>query len=62
MVQLNLETKDAEALLRILKLYMSDLRFEIADTDRSSMTEQLKAEENEIKSIIEALSKEGVGG
>jgi hypothetical protein len=41
---------------------MSDLRFEIADTDRMAMREKLKVEENEIKSILAQLSNQGVQG
>jgi hypothetical protein len=62
MVQLNLDAKDAEALARILKIYMSDLRFEIADTDLFTLREELKEVESEIKTILEQLSKQGVEG
>ena len=62
MVQLNLETKDAEALARVLQIYLSDLRFEIADTDRMGMRDRLKDEEKEIKAIIEQLATAGVKG
>jgi hypothetical protein len=62
MVQLNLETKDAEALARVLQIYLSDLRFEIADTDRMAMRDRLKDEEKEIKAIIEQLATAGVKG
>ena len=60
MVQLNLDAKDAEALAHILNVYMSDLRFEIADTDRFALREQLKDVENEIKGILEQLSEQGI--
>ncbi len=60
MIQMNLDEKDAEALARVLTSYLSDLRFEIADTERQSFREQLQADEAEIKKILEELARHGV--
>jgi hypothetical protein len=39
-----------------LDFYLSDLRMEVADTDRQDFRERLKMEETVIKRILEALA------
>jgi acetolactate synthase small subunit len=60
MIQVNLDPEGAEALARILSSYLSDLRFEIADTERQSFREQLHQDEAEISKILQELERQGV--
>jgi hypothetical protein len=55
MIQLNLTGEERDILREALRSYLSDLRMEIADTERKEMRENLKNEERVLKKIIEAL-------
>jgi hypothetical protein len=55
MMQLSLAPEERDILREALQSYLSDLRMEIADTERKEMRENLKNEEKVLKKIIEAL-------
>ena len=55
MIQLELNEKDAATLVKVLNYYVSELRMEIADTDRKAMRDSLKTEEAALKSLAEHL-------
>lgn len=57
MMQINLTAEEAEMLSEVLRSYLSDLRFEIADTDSSFFREGLKERETFLKRVIEDLGK-----
>jgi hypothetical protein len=61
MPSINLSLSDAEALelKKVLRLYLSELRMEIADTDQMDYREELKQEEMTIKRLLELLD---IGG
>lgn len=58
MAQITLNNDETLKLEKILKSYLSDLRMEIADTDRREYREGLKADEVFLKGLIESLSKQ----
>jgi predicted RNA binding protein with dsRBD fold (UPF0201 family) len=55
MVHLELTPEEAEVLAEALTSYLSDLRMEIADTDRMDFREGLKANKEVLNRIVEAL-------
>ncbi len=59
-MDLLLRPDEAERLRRILADYLSDLRMEIADTERYEWREGLKQDELFIKEILNRLEKGGV--
>ena len=56
-MQLDLTIEEAQMLNEVLTGYLSDLRFEIANTDSGFFREGLKEREIFIKRIIEDLGK-----
>ncbi len=50
-MNLSLTIQESEALVLVLESYISDLRMEIADTDRRRMRDQLKERERELRAI-----------
>ncbi len=56
-MQLNLTIEEAQILNEVLTGYLSDLRFEIANTDSGFFREGLKEREVFLKRIIEDLGK-----
>jgi len=56
MVQLEITEEDAAMLVKLLDYYISELRMEIADTDREEMRDKLKGKEKALKSISKALA------
>ncbi len=56
MPRLDLSPQEMESLARVLRLYQSDLRMEIADTDRMSFREKLKSEEAILKEVAQKLA------
>ena len=56
-MQINLTAEEAEMLNEVLTGYLSDLRMEIADTDRMEFREGLKKMEVFIKKLILDLEK-----
>jgi hypothetical protein len=55
MAQIELTDHEAETLKEILKSYLSELRAEIADTDRMKMRSALKEQEVFINKLLETL-------
>jgi hypothetical protein len=57
MVHLELTPEEAEVLAEALTSYLSDLRMEIADTDRMDFREGLKAQKEVLNKVVEALGQ-----
>ena len=55
MVKLELTEQQAKVLGEILETFMSDLRMEIADTERKAWRDRMKEEEDFIKDLIKRL-------
>ena len=55
MVQISLNIEEAEMIKDILSEYLSDLRMEIADTDRKDFREELKKKEVFLKDLLQQL-------
>ncbi len=55
MIHLDLTSEEQEVLRNTLESYLSDLRYEIADTDRLEFREQLKAKKAVLEKILAAL-------
>jgi hypothetical protein len=56
MAELTLTDKEEDMLKGILESYLSDLRMEVADTDRKGYRDELKVEEVFLKELISKLS------
>jgi hypothetical protein len=56
MIRLELSDEEATVLREALEFYMSDLRMEVADTDRQDFRNRLKQEEAVIKKILGLLA------
>ncbi len=54
MLRIELTVDEAAEVVRVLEGYLSDLRYEISDTDSASYKEQLRAEKGV---VMEALAK-----
>jgi hypothetical protein len=57
MVKLELTEQQAKTLSEILDTFLSDLRMEIADTERKAWRDKMKEEEDFIKDLIKRLAK-----
>jgi ribonuclease HII len=55
MIQLDLTKEERQALLETLDSTLSDLRMEIANTDRMDFREMLKARKAVLERVIEAV-------
>jgi hypothetical protein len=55
MTRLELTNQEATLLAQALETYLSDLRMEIADTDRHEFREELKRQEEALRSLMERL-------
>ena len=55
MASIELNDKEKAALQHALEVYLSDLRMEIADTEKEEMRDDLKAEEATLKAVLERL-------
>lgn len=55
MTELKLSDDEVETLRQVLESYLSDLRMEIADTDRQDFREMLKARKATLLRILEGL-------
>ncbi len=60
MTRLELTTQEATLLAQALETYLSDLRMEIADTDRMEFREELKRQEAALQAVMDRLQG-GVG-
>ena len=59
MIQLDLSNEERLVLLEMLETDLSDLRMEIADTDRQEFREMLKGRKAILAKTIEALQEAG---
>lgn len=57
MVQITLTEVEANTLREVLDYYISDLRMEIAGTERMNLRETLKGKETFLKGLLEMLQK-----
>jgi hypothetical protein len=57
MIQLDLDDQERETLVTVLKSYLSDLRMEIADTDRQDFRDMLKERKGVIGKVLTALGQ-----
>ncbi len=55
MIQLDLNDQEREVLIEVLESYLSDLRMEIADTDRMDFRDMLKARKQVLLKVVEML-------
>lgn len=55
MVQLDLDAQERETLRHVLESYLSDLRMEIADTDRQDFRDMLKGRKAVIQKVLQGL-------
>ncbi len=56
-MELALQPEEVALLRRILSNYLSDLRMEIADTERYDLRQELKRDEEVIKSLLARLAR-----
>ena len=57
MAQLDINAQEAATLKEVLDFYLSELRMEIADTDRMDFREQLKAKKNLLVDVAVRVGK-----
>ena len=55
MINLDLTKEEKDVLLVVLEDYVSDLRMEIADTDKMDFREMLKNQKETLKRVLEKL-------
>jgi hypothetical protein len=60
MPALTLTDKEADVLREVLESYLSDLRMEIADTDRMDFREMLKERKSFLNSLVARLAGQQV--
>ena len=58
MIQIEMSESDATALREVLETCLSDLRMEIADTDRMEFREMLKSRKEAIQNVLARLGRE----
>ena len=58
-MELTLQDEEAKLLKEILERYLSNLRMEIAGTEKFELREALKADEESLKQIISRLAEGG---
>jgi hypothetical protein len=57
MVRVDLTAEEMDVLHNLLSNYVSDLRMEIADTDRQDFREMIKQRKEILQKVIDALGK-----
>jgi hypothetical protein len=55
MIQLDLTTDEREIMTTVLESYLSDLRMEIADTDRKAFRDMLKERKQVIRKVLSVI-------
>ena len=60
-MQLELESRHRSTLLEVLESYLSDLRYEIADTDSMAFRDGLKEKKAVLMEIVEMLEAHAGG-
>ena len=59
MIHLDLDATEQKILADTLQSYLSDLSYEIADTDRMEFREELKAKRDVLNKILHAVNQAG---
>ncbi len=59
MLELDLSRQELDILAEVLESYLSDLRMEIADTDRMAFREHLKTRKAVLAKVLDALRHAG---
>lgn len=62
MIQLQLSPTQAEALRQTLTQVLADLSYEIANTDKKSYRDVLKAQRDDLRLVLTQLSPDGSAG
>ena len=57
MIKLELDEQETEVLSKVLRNYLSDLSYEIADTDNLDFRNELKAKRAVLEKISQSLGK-----
>ena len=57
MIHLDLDATEQKILIQVLESYLSDLSYEIADTDRLAFREELKAKRDVLHKIFAAVKQ-----
>ncbi|MFZ0488178.1 MAG: hypothetical protein WAL83_14370 [Arenicellales bacterium] len=57
MTELTLSSEERDALIVLLEGHLPDMSYEIADTDRSTYRDQIKARRDLLKKILDDLKK-----
>jgi len=57
MAEITLTDNEKEALILLLEGSLSDLSFEIADTDRKNFRDQLKARRDLLRKVLDSLKE-----
>ena len=57
MIHLDLDATERKTLIETLESYLSDLSYEIADTDRFEFREQLKTKRDVLNKILQAVKQ-----
>ena len=57
MIHLDLDATERSILMETLESYLSDMSYEIADTDRLEFREELKAKRDVLNKILDAVKK-----
>ncbi len=55
MIHLDLDENEKQALSAALKSYLSDLSYEIADTDKKSFRDELKTRREHLQRVLDAI-------
>ena len=58
-IELKLDNEDAEVLQQVLEAYLSELRFEISNTDNFDYRSRLHKQEDRIKRMLATLDGAG---
>ena len=62
MIHIDLDATEQNVLVATLQNYLSDLSYEIADTDRMEFREDLKAKRDVLNKILNAVKQAGESG
>jgi hypothetical protein len=57
MIHIDLDATERSILMQTLESYLSDMSFEIADTDRMEFREELKAKRQVLNKILDAVKQ-----
>jgi len=61
MIHIDLTEAERDQLIGVLESYLSDLRYEIADTDISTFRDELKVKKTALSKVLEALKQAAEG-